>query len=173
MRYIELTRGQQVIVDDDIYDYLNRWKWFSCKRTTKRGIQWYAHRQYRDQTITNRRGKPKQILVSMHRAIMNAPESKHVDHVNGNSLDNRRKNLRFCNPTQNLQNQRRLPNAENPYKGVTRAHGAWRAFITYNKQTIYLGRFGNPKSAAKTYDKLAQILFGEFACLNFPGEMVN
>ena len=42
----------------------------------------------------------------LHRLISQPPAGLHVDHVNGNKLDNRRENLRHATRSQNLQNRR-------------------------------------------------------------------
>ena len=92
-----------------------------------------------------------------------------VDHINHNTLDNRRCNLRLATHGQNMANSR--PNKGRKYKGVWQIMGKyWVAFIGKNKKQIYLGSFSTPKLAAKAYDEAARKKFGEYACLNFPNE---
>ena len=155
MKEIKLTRGQVAMVDDEDYEMISRHRWYS----NKAGDNWYAHRQYRD--------NGKQVLVLMHRLITDAPKGKNVDHIDGNGLNNQKKNLRLCSHTQNLWNQRKRNKG---YKGVTRHPNSdkWAVHITHHHETIYLGCFTCQEAAARNYDKLAKILYGEFACLNFP-----
>jgi hypothetical protein len=46
--------------------------------------------------------------VYLHRFVMLAPDSVLVDHINGDPLDCRKQNLRYCDHSQNAKN--RLPN---------------------------------------------------------------
>lgn len=48
--------------------------------------------------------KGKRRFVKMHREITNAPKDKVVDHINGNTLDNRKSNLRITDAFGNAQN---------------------------------------------------------------------
>ena len=50
--------------------------------------------------------------LHLHRLIMNCPDDKIVDHINGNNLDNRKQNLRICTQAINCQNKH---NAKNIY----------------------------------------------------------
>lgn len=149
------------MVDDEDYEELSKFKWYvNVDKKSKRA---YAHRQYR-------RSDQKQILVTMHRQIMNAPKNKYVDHRDRNGLNNQRYNLRFCTHGQNMSNQRRRyqKGKLKQYKGVVRAGNKWRVYINANGVRHELGSYTCQKAAAREYDKLAKILHGEFACLNFP-----
>ena len=90
-----------------------------------------------------------------------------IDHINGNGLDYRKCNLRVCTHQQNLQNQR-IQKGVSKFKGVCwhKASQKWMAKIKHNYKTIYLGVFNNEIDAAKSYNKKAKELFGEFARLN-------
>jgi hypothetical protein len=160
--YIPLTRGKTAIVDAEDYEWLSKWKWYASNMGDG---YWYAHRQFRDPAKKNRRGRSKQTLVIMHREITGAPVGQDVDHVNHNGLDNRKANLRFCAHCQNLWNQR---SKKRGYKGVYQQGRRWVVGLSYKGEKIRLGSFANEMTAALHYDRLAKLLFGEFACLNFP-----
>ncbi len=163
MKEIKLTRGCVALVDDEDYAELSRHKWYvNVSRRSK-----YAHRQFRDHGDGTKYGK--RVLVLMHRQVMRAPKGKNVDHINGDGLDNRKENLRLCTQSQNLQNQNRYRPG---WKGVYPKGRRWGMQIAANGESHSLNGFCDSRSAAKAYDKLAKILHGEFACLNFPDEEI-
>lgn len=103
----------------------------------------------------------------LHREIMKPPPELVVDHINGNGLDNRKKNLRICTQAQNVRNRAPI---KGRYKGVSsRGGGVWRARITVDGRMIYLGDHLSEIAAAKAYDQAAIRFHGEFARLNFYG----
>lgn len=156
--YVEITFncGKKGKIDKSDYGYLKQFKWH-----LRNG---YANRNYR----VNR----KQIHVSMHREIMNAPKGLFVDHINGDKLDNRRSNLRLCNNAQNQWNTYK-PKGKSRYKGVIwqkkddhKNGGFWVGRIWVYGRAIFLGRFENEVDAALAYNKAALKYHGEFARIN-------
>ena len=102
----------------------------------------------------------------LHQLIMGG---KWIDHIDGNSLNNRRNNLRFCNNQQNQFNQKPRSNTFSKYKGVSIIRNRkklFRASIYFNGKSIYLGSFSSEIEAAIAYNKAAKEKFGEFAKLN-------
>jgi hypothetical protein len=101
----------------------------------------------------------------MHRQILNPKESDHVDHINGNGLDNRRDNIRACSCSQNLMNRQNHRPTTSGYKGVSlhKRNKTWRATINLNGKQIYAGCYATPVEAALAYNAKAIELFGEFA----------
>ena len=84
-----------------------------------------------------------------------------VDHINGNSLDNRIKNLRVCSAKENSRNRKGND------KGVRRtSSGKFSARITVDRKEIYLGSFSLKKEALQAYNTAATKYFGQFAKLN-------
>lgn len=162
MKYIPLTRGLFALVDDADYDWLSRYKWYAHHGGSQRGF--YAVR------MSARAAGRRNIL--MHCEIIGV---KGIDHINHNGLDNRRKNLRQASTAQNIANQRLSVRSSSGFKGVSfyRDRQKWGAFITPQKNRIYLGAFSSPEAAARAYDTAAQKYFGEFACLNFPESNKN
>jgi hypothetical protein len=110
--------------------------------------------------------------VFMH-ALIAGPRP---DHANGNSLDNRRTNLRPATRSQNAANCPSVGGSSR-YKGVSwhkrrKGHGghrdAWVAYIKVNGRQRELGHFDDEVQAARVYDAAAREAWGEYARLNFP-----
>src|SRR5215210_3970379 len=58
--------------------------------------------------------------INLHRFIMNTPTGMDTDHINGDTLDNRRQNLRICTHQQNIANRQKQRNpTSSKYKGVS------------------------------------------------------
>ena len=108
----------------------------------------------------------------LHRLICNTPEGMVTDHINGDSLDNRKSNLRVCTNAENARNNTLSATSSVGFKGVQgKSDGSrlpYRARIKYNYKEILLGRFVTKEEAALAYDKKAKELFGEYASLNYP-----
>ena len=92
-----------------------------------------------------------------------------VDHIDGNKANNAIGNLRGCRVEMNNKNRLRGSNNTSGYKGVstTVSKEGYIARIHHNGKSLYLGRFLCPVEAAKTYDRHALQLYGEFAKTNF------
>ncbi len=102
--------------------------------------------------------------ISMHRLIMQPAPGYVVDHINGDTLDNRRSNLRICSRAKNSQNRAMNSNNASGYKGVTfhKKTGRWQANIGLQYKLIYLGLFDSAKLASDAYEAAAREHFGEF-----------
>ena len=157
-------------VDDSDYDSLLKYTW-RCYTDAGTG-KLYVYRLFRANK-GKRKGRYK--YVKMHRQIMNAPKKKVVDHINGNTLDNRRSNLRVCTKAEDCRNVRKRKNTSSKYKGVTRDKNLskWKVGIGYNGRRIFLGYYGDEEEAAKMYDEKAREIYGKFAALNFPKKGEN
>lgn len=109
--------------------------------------------------------------VYMHRHLMGGGVlgHAHVDHRDGNGLNNTRANLRPCTARQNQANGGARRHNRNGLRGVVCvANGTFRAKIRVDGHDIHLGTFFTARDAALAYDKKARELFGEFARPNFP-----
>lgn len=90
---IQLTRGFQTDIDTEDWPLVSSYRWVACQSG---GGHWYA----RSMTIKD----GKKTWVHMHRLISQAPAGMLVDHIDGDSLNNSRANLRCCTHAQNMQN---------------------------------------------------------------------
>lgn len=153
MKEIILTKGKVTLVDDDDYEWLMDYNWhfgagYACISRVIDG---------------------KKIKFFMHRMIMDNPDGFQVDHINNNTLDNRKNNLRVCSMLQNCYN-RRGRHGTSEYKGVHRIERKkgtrWVASIQYEKKKINLGSYDTEIEAAVAYNQAAKRFHGEFALIN-------
>lgn len=88
-----------------------------------------------------------------------------IDHINGNTSDNRFCNLREATVAQNCWNQKISTANISGFKGVEfhSRTGRWRARIAANGQRLFLGYFDSPELASRAYIAAASSIHGEFA----------
>lgn len=152
-KMIRLTKGHSTMVDDGDFSVLSRDKWHAV--------------------ISRHNVYAKNIKHGyLHRHLMNPKSGYVVDHVDCNTLNNTRKNLRICTPEQNNWNTKRKLPSYSGYIGVgykpkcsTRP---WKVKITLHGKVYHLGSYCTSEEAAIAYDVAAQICRGEFATTNFP-----
>jgi hypothetical protein len=164
-RRVKLTKGKHARVDVCNFEQLSRYNWYAVGNS-----KLYAHRR-----IYKGVGKKRE-FVAMHREVIGAPDGMCVDHIDGDSLNNTRANLRIATSEQNAWNKRKFSKGgTSEYMGVHWSKGEkkWRANIGYKNKKIYLGFFEAEKDAAKAYDEAAKKYYGEFAYLNFPERKVK
>lgn len=88
---VPLTKGYVSIVSQEDYDRVMKYKWHvhRSKGNGKKAGQPYA------------RARVEGKKVLLHRFILNPPDELHVDHINFQTLDNRRENIRVISPIEN------------------------------------------------------------------------
>jgi len=106
----------------------------------------------------------KRITPRLHRWIMDTPDNLCVDHINHNTLDNRRSNLRNVTRAENQQNIKEIIQTnKSGYRGVSwHSPGKkWRARSRVNGSEVHLGLFSDINEAAK--------VACDFRIANMPG----
>lgn len=129
MAKIKLTKGKFAIVDDADFEYLSQWKWY----VTSHG---YARNS----------SSPAKY---MHTIVNETPEGKITDHINRNTLDNRRCNLRTADKRVNSINRGVQKNNTSGHRGVSWMPRLkkWEVYIWDFQKKIGLGYFSNIKEA--------------------------
>jgi hypothetical protein len=90
--------------------------------------------------------------------------SHQIDHINGNSLDDRIENLREATHQQNSWNHKGRKKRSDTPMGVRRLHyGKYQSRIRCNGVTQCLGVFDTQEEASLAYQQKRKELFGEFA----------
>jgi hypothetical protein len=154
MKFIRLTQGKITVIDTRDWLRVSRYKRWHA-------VNW-GGRFYAATTLKNGR------KLYLHRLLLNAPADAQIDHINGNTLDNRRSNLRISTASTNQQNRHRVQ-GHIPYKGVYRhTDGRFIARIKVRNTQYWLGSFKTALEAARAYDRKARYYFGAFARVNFP-----
>ena len=155
MKEIPLSQGKFAFVNDEDFAELSKFKWCADK-------DGYAKRNVPHPTIEGRR-----IRVMMHRQLMGLAygDGLCVDHIDGNTLNNCRSNLRIATNAQNQRNVGAKCSNKSGYKGVSWSSRdkKWYAHIQYNGERTYLGCFDDPELASLAYQVAASELHGEFA----------
>lgn len=88
----------------------------------------------------------------LHRWVLDAPDGFDVDHINHNTLDNRKFNLRIL--SKGLNNQNRLgacPRSKTGIRGVdwSKKSNKWRARYSVKGVCVTIGYFNDIKEAEK------------------------
>lgn len=96
---------------------------------------------------------------------MDAPDSVRVDHINGDTLDNRKSNLRLCSHAENMRNRITPKNNKLGIKGVYYDcdRNKFKAQIKFNGKNIALGYYNVLGDADSAYRVAEEKYFGEFA----------
>ena len=124
-KLIPLTKGMYAIVDAYEYERLSRICWHAVWGRTCEGF--YAQNF---------------ALGAMHRYLLGLPkgDQRTGDHVDpSRTLDNRHRNLRIANHSQQQFNPRTRVDNTSGFKGVTRNHKGWMAQLNAYGRRIYLG----------------------------------
>ncbi len=157
---IPLRPGKSAIVDVADYSLVCKYGW-SLKDSD-------PSKEYVHGRVKQLDGRSK--TITLHRFILQLTDPKQqVDHINGDSLDNRRANLRVCSGRNNSFNRKKdkRTTLTSKYKGVhKRENGRWRAAIRVDWKLINLGTFLDELGAAKAYNAAAIKYYGSFARLN-------
>lgn len=159
-REIPLSRGQVAIVSAEDYDEVASLPWYAL---------WYPHtKSY--YAVRGEGSKGNRKLISMHRQLLRleSGDKRIGDHANGDTLDNRRGNLRIATHQQNNQNCRLSSRNTSGLKGAFwhKRLKRWQAAIRVDGRLVYLGYHQSAQDAHNAYRVAAEKYHGEFARLS-------
>lgn len=156
MKWIYLNNEKKTCVDDADFERFRDYKWTAAN---VHGY-WIAVRKAK-------LGDGRRTTIMLHREILHAGSDLQVDHINGDTLNNTRSNLRLCLQSENKRNRKKpSTGVTSKYKGVSLWRGRWKAQITSHGTTHYLGLFKTEAEAAKAYNEAAEELHANFARKN-------
>lgn len=156
-------RNFEVLVDDEDVERVSQYKWHLCgNRIHLKSNRFYFQRGCYF-------GK-KKTMEALHRFILNLKKNdgKFVDHIDHNTLDNRKENLRVCTRKENVRNRSLNKNNISTFKGVyfKKENKKWCAQIMVDNKNIHLGYFQYPEDGAIAYNIAALKYHGDFAFPN-------
>jgi hypothetical protein len=151
-----IISGYEVLISQPDLEIVLSKKWRICAKGNP--YPYFVHSYKQNKKVKH---------IYLHRLITNCPAGKCVDHINGNTLDNQRENLRVCTTAQNIRNQKKNITNTSGYKGVSwnNRHGKWFAFICINRKNKNLGSFATAEQAYKAYCEASTKYHGEFGRL--------
>lgn len=159
-RLIPLTQGQFAKVSPEDFEWLSQWKWHA--RWNKCTRSFYALRAGRISEWPHFRNS-----VQMQRQILGLGYGNplRADHINSDTLDNRRLNLRPATKAQNTQNCRVRCDNKTGLKGAywSKQKKKWHSAIHANGKLNHLGHYMTAEEAHEAYKAAAKKFFGEFA----------
>lgn len=152
-RLIPLTRNLVCKVSTEDFTWASQFNW---QANHSRGM-FYASRAEKVP------GKKSVRHFPMHRELLGFPPTG-VDHINGDTLDNRRSNLRHATQSENCCNSRIRKDNRSGLKGVSfdSKSGKWRAQIQIKRQKMHLGMFFRKEDAETAYVSASVDLHGDF-----------
>lgn len=153
IRHIALTQGYIAVVSSESYVNLSAKNWCASKHEINGRTAVYAICCI------------KQKRIVMQNYLLPPPEGYMVDHIDGNTLNNTLRNLRFATKRENNLNSAIQCNNTSGYPGVYwngKKH-KWIAKIHINRKDIYLGSFHDRESAIAARITAEKKYYGEFA----------
>ena len=150
--------GATVLVDDEDAPLLSRYTWKI--KPSKRSNGYLS-------SSTRKNGKS--ISMYFHRIVLGVTGNEIVDHINGDTLDNRKANLRITTSQGNNRNMKKkiMINKTSRFKGPSLKTGKWEVCIRHSGKQHYLGRYKTEEEAAYVYDMASLEHHGEFGRRNF------
>lgn len=145
-----LGKGKFIIVDDDDYEKVVKYKWHLDIHVKE--------------SILYARTTIKYHKIRLHRFLLNPPSGTFIDHINRNGLDNRKCNLRLATQTQNNANTKLRIDNSSGTKGVywDKSRNEWLVVIGFEGPK-YLGRYKKIEDAILVRKQAEKQYFGQYS----------
>lgn len=148
---IEGTINGKIIVDKEDYSKMIKYKWYIVdkKYPTCKAYDY----------------KNKKVILMSKMVTGYYDGELLIDHINGNTLDNRRENLRLLTHKDNMKNRRLHSNSSSGVSGVhyIKKKMLWEARISNNNYSFCLGFYKNKEDAIKSRLEAESFFFGELS----------
>lgn len=161
-KYKELVDGYEIyckntvaVIDKDDYNKVVKYKWNLHTDSVNTYLR--AYKGYKENGVKE--------YIFLHNLIMdNLNKNFIIDHIDGNTLNNRKNNLRRCDLKKNELNKKKPKNNTSGHKGVSYSpiERKWKAYITHNNKRIHLGTFINKEDAVKVRKEAENKYFKDF-----------
>lgn len=153
---LALPSNESALVDIEDLDKCLQHKWNVHR--SRSGIVGYAR--------ANINGKN----ISLHQFILGEPpKGMVIDHIDNDTRNCMKSNLRFATYSQNMRNQRKRSGCSSKYAGVRRgSKNRWAAYGHNNGKNEHLGYFKNEGDAARARDEYVRKNSNGFERYNFP-----
>lgn len=131
---------QKVIIDIEDVQKVKNINWCIRKQTRNKSFTYYVF------TVNNK------IYMQLHRYLMNCPNDMTIDHINHNTLDNRKCNLRIC--SHSINNKNRKTKASTGETNIYFENNKYRVRIQKNYKNIDYGRYNTLEEAIKVRNSI-------------------
>lgn len=158
--YIVRRNGDKVefIIDTEDLDKIKNMCWHAGWRNIFKKY-YIEHTEY----LGIIDGKPHYKTIFLHDYIMDMKSGENVDHISGDTLDNRKENLRKASDSNNLKNRdRKNINNSTGHRNVSFSNGSYLVQLQVDGKNKRLGSFDNPEEAGKFAEKMRKEHYGEF-----------
>lgn len=137
---IPLTQNKFTLIDDEDFERVNQFKWHFVNG--KYGG--YARRTLNPKPSI---GRYKHKDIYLHAFLLKPSKNMMVDHINHDTLDNRKDNLRIVTASENAMNRKKRNDNTTGYIGINIEKGKYRVSIRKDGKTFHFGGYTNIQHA--------------------------
>ena len=169
-------RFNEYLVENNIakirLKYKSEWLWATIdfedlQRLVDFGYRWYARYDHHIKGFyaqCNVYDNSKHKVISLYQFILNHFDGIQVDHINNDSLDNRKSNLRLASSSDNGKNRKnKNVNNKSGYRNVSTIKGQYVVQLQIDGKNTVLGKFDDVDIAGKFAEAMREKYYGEFA----------
>ena len=153
----------ETIIDlEDLYKLLNfKYSWFAAYLPSPKDF--YAHSTIYSGLVND---KPTYGVIGLQCFVLGLEgnDNCHVDHINHDSLDNRKENLRITTWENNLRHRGSInSNNTSGYRNISLINNKYVVQLQVEGKNKVLGRFENIEDAVVCAEEMRNKYYGKFA----------